>query len=298
MPTIRRPVITRYFNQEGEQWANTINELKPLVRLVNASTGEYSLQLREDYLDIYYQGNAIAKVQPNKNGTYSVSIHRKFISNKLLERLDQYSEIKHVTKNESAKGYFRFRIKARDFKAFFQRSHVNSIISKIRAVHNGEEITMEQVIITDNPPDRDFIIIDRQVADHSNWSRIDLLAIKRDSTNEFHFVVIELKLGRNAELRGKAGKQVSDYVTHIKQNMADYIKCYQRNYCQKKQLGLFDDEMPDNISINADIDSVEGIVVACGYSQIASENITSLHKAIEKNRWNIEVHQMRPMKLS
>jgi len=296
-----KPVIERYLKQVGDRWEKTKGELRPLVRLINSSSGEYSLQLRDDYFNIYYQGNSVAKVEPNKNGTYIASIHREFVGAKpehLLEQLDEYSLNKHTTDLESTNKYFRFRIKARDLSAFFQRSHLNRISSKIRAVHNGEEITMEQVIVTDNEPSRDFIIIDRQVADHSNWSRIDLLALKRDPTNKFHFVVIEVKLGRNPELCEKAGEQVSNYVQRIRDNMDAYIACYQLNYCQKKDLGLFKEDMPDCIEINTDTASVKGLVVAIGYSQLAQKNIKSLNTAIERNGWNITVRQMPKMQLS
>jgi len=297
----RRLVIERYLKQDRDLWERTKKELRPLVRLINSSSGEYSLQLREDYFNIYYQGNSVAKVEPNRNGTYTVSIHRKFVGPKpeqLLEQLDKYSLSKHTTDPKPTNEYFRFRIKAHDLRAFFQRSHLDRISSKIRAVHNGEEITMEQVIVTDNPPSHDFVIIDRQVADHSNWSRIDLLALKRDPTTEFHFVVIEVKLGRNPELCEKAGEQVSNYVRHIRKNMKDYIDCYQRNYSQKKELGLFSEDMPDSIKINSDLASVEGIVVAIGYSQLAQKNIEILDTAIKTNGWDITVRQMPIMQLS
>jgi hypothetical protein len=292
-----RPVIERYFSEWEKKGERIKQELKRLVKLINNSHDEYNLQLRDDYFNIYYQGNSVAKVEPNKNGTYSVSIHRKFVSDGIYEKLDKYSLIKHSTSVNSTSNHVRFRVKGKDLYAFFQRSHLDNISSKIRAVHNGEEITMEQVIVTDNTPSPDFIIIDRQVADHLNWARADLLALKRGPTGKYHFVVIEIKLGRNPELSEKAGKQVSDYVKHISEHMKDYVECYQKNYSQKKELGLFPEELPDRITINEDSASVEGIVVACGYSKLAEGNIKSLKNAKQKNGWNIEIRQMPKMQL-
>ena len=159
---------------------------------------------------------------------------------------------------------------------------------------------MEQVIVTDNPPTRDFFIIDRQVADHKNWARIDLLGLKRSVSGGYHFVIFEIKLGRNPELQEKAGRQVNEYVQHIRKYLDDYAFCYQKNYEQKKQLGLFNgaaEGMPDRITIDKNINSVEGIVVAGGYSQLAEKNIAILNIAIEKNGWDITVKQMRRMLL-
>jgi hypothetical protein len=290
-----KPVIERYLRPEN--YDRVQRDFKSVIRLINSSYGEYSLQLREDCFNIYYQGNSIAKIEPNKNGTYTASIHSEFVKD-LLEDLGKYSDVKHSSNDTNSNSYLRFRIQPDNLHRFFQRKHLNGISGKIRSVHNGKEITMEQVIVTDNPPSRDYIIIDRQVADHTNWSRVDLLSLKRDSTDKYYFVVIEVKLGRNPELRGKAGAQVSRYVRHIRENMDDYGDCYELNYRQKKGLGLFGEEMPDSIAINREKSSVKGLVVSCGYSQVADENIKSLNRVIRNSAWGITAYQMPRMKLS
>jgi len=295
MATEARPVIERYLRPENLDRVR--KDFKSVMRLINSSYGEYSVQLRQDYFNIYYQGNSIAKVEPNKNGSYTASIHGEFIGD-LLEDLDEYSDIKHSVTDRDSTSYLRFRIQPANLRRFFQRKHLDRISGRIRSVHNGEEITMEQVIVTDNPPSRDYIIIDRQVADHTNWSRVDLLSLKRHPNDKYHFVVIEVKLGRNRELRNEAGKQVSTYVRHIRENMDAYCDCYELNYRQKKALGLLGEEMPDSISISRERRSVEGVVVSCGYSQIADANIRNLSRAIRNNAWEVIVCPMPRMKLS
>ncbi len=290
-----KPVIERYLRPEN--YDRVRRDFRPVIRLINGSYGEYSLQLREDYFNIYYQGNSIAKVEPNKNGTYTALIHSKFVKD-LLHDLDRYSDIKHSSNDRNPNGPLRFRIQPDHLHGFFQRKHLNRIGARIRSVHNGEEITMEQVIVTDNPPSPGYIIIDRQVADHTNWSRVDLLSLKQDSNGKYNFVVIEVKLGRNPELRGKAGEQASTYVRHIRKNIDDYSDCYELNYIQKKGLGLFGEDMPDSIAINREESSVRGLVVSCGYSLVADENIKRLSRAIRNNAWGITAYQMPAMKLS
>ena len=288
--------IDRFFSHEERDWEAIKKDLKPLVRLINNSNEEYNLQIRRDCFNIYYQGNSVAQVTPRKNHTYSIKIHEKFVAGGMRRKLENYSSGKR-----SKSGYINFNIKSENLHPFFQRKHLNIISGQIRKVHNGEEITMEQVIVTDNPPSPDFFIIDRQVADHLNWARIDLLALKRAEIGKYHFVVFEIKLGRNPELREKAGRQVSDYVKHIREHINDYAYCYQKNYLQKKQLGLFDNTdnpMPDSILIDREPSSVEGIVVAGGYSQLAKKNIEQLHGAIQENGWDIQVKQMRRMLLN
>jgi hypothetical protein len=282
-------IIERYLHLSADRWERTKKDLQRLVRLINNSGGEYSLQLRENNFNIYYQGNSLAKVTPNRNGTYTAAIHEKFLTDRIRENLKKYSVVKKTAGKKS--DYVRFTIHPQNLHQFFQRSNINSLSSKIREVHSGEEITFEQVLITDNPPSEKFIIIDRQVADHRSKAQIDLLALKRDSVDRpFHFLVIEVKLGRNLELRGRVGEQLNDYIKHIGIYIKDYAKCYKENYRQKKELGLFAPSLPNDIEI--DDNTVEGLVFACGYSQLAEQALENLRKKIKEKGWNIKVQQM------
>ena len=164
----QKMVIKRYLELDTDRWEKTKRYLLPLVGLINNSGGEYSLQLREGYFNIYYQGNSLARVRPNKNGTYTASIHKKFAQDETLKRLERYSANKPSQHAGNDSGYVYFNIRPQNLRQFFQRSNINSLSSKIRAVHNGEEITFEQGLITDNPPSENFVIIDRQIADHVN----------------------------------------------------------------------------------------------------------------------------------
>ena len=289
--------IQRYLSPDI--WEKTKRDLtiKRLVRLINASGGEYSLQLRENYFNIYYQGNSLAKVIPNKNGTYSAVIHEEFLQlkkpDKILSKLRQYSSSGKTSLDVKGKSkYVTFRIHPGKLYHFFQSKHLKTLSSNIRAVHAGEEITFEQVLITDNPPSKNFIIIDRQVADSKNKAQIDLLALKRASMDKpFHFVVIELKLGKNPELHGKVGNQLNEYIKHIKKFMKDYVDCYKENYRQKKQLGLFSSSLLNDIEI--DENTVEGLIVVGGYSGLAEKALKNLCHSIKDNRWDIKVQQIR-----
>jgi len=87
------------------------------------------------------------------------------------------------------------------------------------------------------------------------------------------------------------GNQLNSYITRTKNHIADYIDCYQKNYHQKKQLGLFDPKMPSEIEI--DENTVDGLIVVGGYSQLAEKALQSLCQKIQENRWAIKVQQMR-----
>jgi hypothetical protein len=290
-------VIQRFLSFDATKIEEIKRDLKPLVRLINSSGGEYSLQFRNNYFSIYNQGNSLAKLKPNNNGSYTASIHKEFLGNGIEEQLAVYSLTKDaLSDKKSGQKYVNFRINSKDIHPFFQRKHLDRLSRNIRKVNAGEEVTMEQVIITDNPPSPNFIIVDRQVADHKSKAQIDLLALKRNfQADKFHFLVIEVKLGRNPELREKVGGQLNSYVAHIKTYITDYADCYQENYRQKFKFGLLEADMPPTVKINKEPDSVEGLVVVCGYSGIAKGNIAALNKAIVENNWDIKIHQMMLM---
>ena len=291
-------IIERYLEMGEERWAKTKKDLGPLVTLINASGEEYSLQLRENYFNIYYRGNSLAKVVPNRSGTYSVVIHGKFTKGSVLTKLERYSANKPSEDALGSGQHVRFIVQPDNLHRFFRRSNVDSVSSKIRSVHYGEEIALEQALITDNPTTEKFIIIDRQVADHVSKAQMDLLTLRRDSeTGPFHFQIIEVKLGRNKELLEKVGRQLNEYIDHVRRYIGDYAACYEINYRQKKELGLFEPNLPDQIEIERDAGTVEGLVVVCGYSRLGEKAIMNLRQKIEENGWNIGVHQVPGLKL-
>ena len=146
----------------------------------------------------------------------------------------------------------------------------------------GEEINFEQMLITDNLNREGFIFIDRQVTDSRIRKRLDLLGLKQAEGNQYKFVVAEVKLGNNKELKNDVALQLKGYVSHIQENFKDYKKCYETQFEQKQELGLFEELKFDEIEI---INPVEGLVVVGGYSGLAKQQI----KILKKSHPDIEV---------
>jgi hypothetical protein len=286
-------IIERYFKVDTEIFNSIVKNLKLLISIINNSCGEYSLQLREDSFNVYYRGNSIADVNVNKNGTYSISIHTRFCTN-ILDNLREYSSDARESKN---KKYYIFKVLPETFHQFLQKKHITKLASNIRDVNAGEETAFEQVLITDNPPNLNFIIIDRQIQDHGTRGQIDLIALKRETLNEpFHFIAIENKLGRNVELNSYVADQIYNYVQHIRLNIIDYINCYKENYRQKKILGLFEPygtNFPEEIEIDDDINTVQGLIIVGGYSQLADRALKNLRPIIQEKCPEIKIQQMR-----
>jgi hypothetical protein len=265
------PVIKRFLSEKFLDLVSS--ELNNLLKIVNNSMGELDLSIRDDYLNLYFKGNSVAKISHNVRTGLTVVIHKKFFEGTRADNPEFYEEKKlsgsyvnlHLSKEKPA-------------LRLLQKAHIDQFCSRVKQVNYGEEIVFEQALITDNHDRVDLIIIDRQVTDHVlRGKRLDLLALEqiKPNQNKYRFLVIEVKLGNNPELKKDVAHQLDMYVQHITKHIEDYQKCYQKQYIQKKSLGLLPSTAFESISI---VDEVKGVVVVGGYSKIALNSIEELEK--------------------
>lgn len=259
---MNKPVIARYISDKKVFEETICKDFKFLVDKIKDSGFEYSLEIREDYFNLYYQGNSIGKIvyRSSKND-YEVSINRKFTAGRMLGGIVPRS----VGKSEI------FVIPPNKLPAFFSKVNLRYLSQMVKDENYQEEIGFEQMLMTDNVGRSDFVIIDRQVVDHSSREKIDLLGLKRIEGDNFQFCVLEVKLGNNKELKGDVRGQLQRYAARIEKHFDDYKKCYQRNFEQKKKLGLIDSIEKINI-----VPDVLGIIVVGGYGGLAEPSIREL----------------------
>jgi len=266
---MHKPVIRRYFTRDSTL-TRVAHDFRYLIPIVNGSHGEFSIQLRENCFSIYCKGSSLARVSPSTAGKYSVEINRRYLEGPASKWLRKYSFGEPFIGSGGRAPNVRFYVEPKWLRHFFRRKHLDALAANIAKVSYSEEVAFEQVLMTDNPPSDTFIIIDRQVADHAFKKQMDLLALARRTTaGSFHFLVIEVKLGNNAELREAVGRQIREYVAHVRMHIDDYVACYRENYRQKKLMRLLGDNRPDEIEI---AERVEGLVVTGGYSQQADRS--------------------------
>lgn len=257
--------IKRYFSLKNLKRIK--KDFKFLISLIDTSYGEFDFAIRDNYFNIYYKGNSLAKVEPKKNDLYKVIINVKFFANTKADNPKFY-----IAKNGS--NNISLTLNTKQLHPFFQKKHITEFASRIKKVHNGEEIDFEQALITDNLNKKNIIFIDRQVTDTIlKRKRLDLLALRQVEGNKYKFLVSEVKLGNNKELKNKVASQLDDYLKHIKTNFTDYKKCYEIQFSQKKELGLIKIPASNKIEI---IEPVEGIILVGGYSGIAKKQISEL----------------------
>ncbi len=247
-----------------------IKDFRFLFKLIRNAHGELDLRLRDNYFNIYYRGNSMAKIEFSKTG-YQVVIHQKFAEGVFDQDQRFHKGMKTVNRKE---GYRLYNINSELLHPFFQRKNLDKLASNVKKVNYGEEIVFEQTLITDNMNREAYLVIDRQVTERElGRRRLDLLGLRQVSGSDYAFEVIELKLGNSSELKAKVGMQLDSYITHIKANMMQWKENYEKAYQQLKQAGLFDQPSAAEINITPE---VSGRVVVVGYSGIAGKNIDML----------------------
>lgn len=278
MTDISSSTIERYLGSPTIE--NFRTDFKFLLDIIICSNGEYDLQLRPGYVNVYYKGNSMAKIEPlSRTKGYTFTVHSKFELPDIIKSLkdERFSSLSFRDHDD----YHVVAVSKELVHPFFQKKVMDKLSRKIEQVNYGEEIAFEQSLITDNAGRKDFIIIDRQVTGGGIDGRLDLLALERLQGNTYKFVVLEVKLGNNLELSGKVSSQLQGYLKTIRSNMDAFKECYEKNYKEKYFLGLFShepwDDMPEDITIDRQVD---GKILVGFYSRMAQKQIKSL---IEKN---------------
>jgi len=255
-----KPVISRYLSPTTYEAVR--NDFVFLIDKIKESGFEYGLQIRDDYLNLYYKGNSIGKISYKAGQkVYEIKIHRKFVDDSIVKRFSP----------TIVKDYAVFALPSKQLHPLFSSKNLLSMGQRVKAVQFQEEIVFEQMLLTDNANRDDLIIIDRQVVDRDHDTKMDLLGLKRKEPGKYQFCVIEVKLGNNQELKEDVFQQLNGYVERITKNFSQYKKSYELNFTQKQGLGLFSEGLKIEI-----VEGVLGIVVVGGYSGLAEKSISVL----------------------
>lgn len=250
-------ILERYLSEPNLKRVDS--DMRFLLKAVNKSFGELELAFRAGRLSVYYRGNSLATIVFRPHGLYWVDIHDRFFHG---AGLDPGLITSHF------RSYSRVEVDQRGLHALLQQRNVGRLMRAVREVNHSEELTFEQILIADNPPSPGFLIIDRQVQDRHMQRRLDLLGLRRSESGKYRFVVVEVKLGKNAELSEEVATQLHAYTEHIRQEAIAYQRCYTKTYEQRRRLGLIPATMPASIEIDGS--QVEGLVAVGGYSQQAA----------------------------
>ena len=231
--------------------------LKDVLKTVKADM-DLDLQIRSNYINIYYKGNSLLKLSESSPTLYRVSIHDKFTAgNTIPDLLD------------------------RDSTEYFieQIPHLKTNI--INHGRSSLEIEYEQLIIRANNEERrnnsEYFIIDRQYSDPRG--RFDLVGIfwrrrGRKKGDVVPLCLMEVKFALNTEI-ARLHEQLGRYYQVMKQDFSAMAAEFEGIYKQKLDLGLFNQPQDrtaamKTLTINPDLESAQFVIFLVDYNPHSS----------------------------
>ena len=231
----------------------TTSDLSLLLNTVKAD-GELALQIRDNYINIYYRGGNILKVKPS-----SFWFDEYYFFTKELPFYGQYSS-KTALKDDSSlvgKNHRELLAKQRDELIALIRCNPENYFAKAKAIMNKwfsenpkDEREEQHLQIKENSLTDDYCIIDIEYAISTNYTyycnlttpkgsfrvpRFDIIAVNRAG----EICVIELKKGLKA-LEGDSGLEghLKSYQHSIERDQKAFIAHICELNKQMKTLGF------------------------------------------------------------
>lgn len=241
-------------------------EIKPVLEFQRNYRKSVIVEIRKNYLDLYFLGHAI-KVAPGRSG-YCLEGSDEFIPDG-----------------------FKWPVLFKDIKGKFEEFML-SVMSEIVRHKKGNisEGVSEMNHYVDNRDYRNvaqggILIIDRQVS--FKGLRIDLLGVKKLNNNKFTFVIIELKNKQNKEIEA-VFSQTKDYLDILWEYYDDFRDTYSLILNQKIQLRLLDRKNKGEIAEKSGLsrDKIEGIVILDNYNLLSNRLRKSLKDWKQVNKFH------------
>ena len=246
--------------------------LSPLLGLVKKDH-TLDMELRGSYVEIYYRGGLLYKIENKGNSNYEITYTKEYI----------------LEKNAQGSGVINSVADAKREVAEYKHN-MDLYFSK----YSKLEKEFQQIIVRENNLSgavshaTDYFILDIEYA--SMGARFDMLAVKwvstgskRKNTENLPIAFIEVKYGDGA-VTGQAsiGKHIRDYINFRKDKnkMKQLAEDMQKVFNQKCDLGLikaFEGNPPD---ISIDPENVECIFIFANHDPDKTNLLKEIKTAI------------------
>ena len=224
------------------------------IRKTIIADKDLDLQIRDNYINIYFKGNSLLKLTEVDPEKYAVDIHTKFLGDKVIQDLSS----KETTD---------------EFISFIPFLKKNIIKHGVKSL----ELEYEQLIIRANNNEKrnnsEYFFIDRQYA--TKEGRHDLTGIywKWEGRRRGQVVPLcfmEIKFALNQDIKS-VHSQIKRYYEDINQNTKSIAQESEKILEQKLDLGLFDQdpkrtEAMKTLTIGEEIDNYQFILVLVDYN--------------------------------
>lgn len=211
------------------------NPLNFVLDYERKNKGIIILEIRKNFLDIYFLGHGIEVLRQKKYNKYYLLGSKTFNPKPALSS----EKLKYLVKDDDPK---RWRIYLEDINNKDEFKEImDTVISKIVIHRKGSisEGASEVNHFFDNREvERNGIqVIDRQVAYPGDGHKIDLLGIRRLADTDYTFSVVELKNKNNQEI-STVFSQLRKYIDIVYNNYDSFVKTYKKVISQKIELKL------------------------------------------------------------
>lgn len=198
---------------------------------------DIDIQIRDNYLNLYYKGASLLMFKWRDEQHYSIEISEAYFSPEVPAGLLNISC--KVTKDK--KGKERLRVyqlnstSINTLKKYFSKI-VLQLKRNIRYLGKGQENSFEQLFIENNLNRKnspEFIIVDRQVV-LGGLDRLDLIGLSKiANSDEYRLNLIELKYGEDRRIPDVYSKQLNKYYEAFLSDYPHIAKEYEEIIKQK-----------------------------------------------------------------
>ena len=237
-------------------------ELRSILDFESEHRDSFLIEIRNNYLDLYFLGHAIKVEQ--KISDYNLSSAGVFLPDKLNKWPVAFKDIKKIY----GSGFKGFMIDIMRKIVSRKEGNISEGVSEMNHYIDNRIVNVSG----------DIVVIDRQVT-HGR-ARIDLLGLKKMTNGELSFVVIELKNKENKDIE-KVFSQTKEYIDILWEHYDEFQQTYEQILEQKIELGLLDRKNRKKITNKpSSKEEIEGVVVLDNYNLRSSR----LKSAVE-NDW-------------
>jgi len=242
-------------------------KLHPILEFERKHRQTFMVEIRNNFLDLYFLGHGIEVKRRQRRGEYYLSASNKFNPKLILN-----DDLKAIVKDY---GPNRWQISFDDI----EKEHpeiFNEIMTKIllKIVEHRKGNISEGISEINHFIDNRIIgkngilVIDRQVAyPITREGRIDILGLKRLKSGKFTFVVLELKNKNNGDIANVFTNQVKRYIDLVFNHYDHFKKTYEEVLKQKIMLRLLRRIKCDIASKNEILKKdIEGLVILDSYN--------------------------------
>ena len=223
--------------------------LSPLLGRVRQDN-TLMLAIRNGYVNIYYRGGSLLKIE-EKKAKYAVSFNHNYDTSLDKDRIRSLSMPDTILTTEDT------------YSLIGKIAQLKEIMDFHITANPKEEREYQQVVVRENnyssiSNETEYFIIDIEIADTSLSGRFDLSGIKWDARKRQHIsqckpVFIEMKYG-DSSLGGSAGmlKHLEDIEAFVidRQNYELYIKAMEEQFKQLDALNLIHFNHPNDVDLH------------------------------------------------